>query len=93
MNIFLRPLPAAIQAIYVPIALIGLAGWKGETGARLFLSVIAYVVPFTLLSASEYWGYMYASIMALGAIRSPEALRDLWSAAMASKPRPTRIHP
>jgi hypothetical protein len=88
MNMFLRPLPPFIQAIYVPVALIGLAGWKGETGARLFLSAIVYAVPFTLIHASEYWGYMYASIMALGAIRSPDALRDLWIAATAAKRGP-----
>jgi hypothetical protein len=88
MNLFLRPLPPFIQAIYVPVALIGLAGWKGEIGARLLLSAIVYAVSFTLINASEYWGYMYASIMALGAIRSPEALRDLWIAATTTKQGP-----
>ncbi len=88
MNVFLRVLPPFIQAIYVPTALLGLAGWKGEIGARLFLSALVYVLPFTLINAGEYWGYMYSSIMVLGFVRSPEALRDLWKAATAPKRGP-----
>jgi hypothetical protein len=88
MNVFLRLLPPFIQAIYVPLALIGLAGWKGEIGARLLLSALVYAIPFLVLLAGEYWGYMYASIMVLGFVRSPDALRDLWKAATAPKQKP-----
>jgi hypothetical protein len=81
MNVFLRPLPPALLAIYLPIALIGLAGWPGETGRRLLLAASIYAIAFTFCRAADYWGYMYTAMLLLGALRSPPALRDLWRAA------------
>src|SRR5207244_11957299 len=85
MNVFLRWLPPAILAIYLTVALIGLIGWPSEIGARLALWAGAYMVVFCFLWAGEYWGYMYSSVMVLGALRAPPALCDLWRAALSAR--------
>ncbi|MCE9530215.1 MAG: hypothetical protein K8T89_03630 [Planctomycetes bacterium] len=85
INVFLRPLPPLVLALYLPIALIGLAGWPGERGRRLLLSAGVYVVAFLFLWASESWGYMYSSLLVLGLVRSPAALCDLWRSAFISR--------
>jgi hypothetical protein len=93
MNTFLRPLPPFLLAIYLPIALLGLAGWQGVIGLRFFLVAAAYIIAYSLCRGSGYWGYLYTSVLILGAIRSPLALRDLWNAAIAGKPGAAKDSP
>jgi len=77
MNLVIRPLPTEVWALVLPLALLGLGGWPGEIGLRLFASAIAYVLAFSIMEARSYWGHLYAPLLALGLLRAPAALRDL----------------
>jgi hypothetical protein len=77
MNVFVYPLPAAVRAVYLALALLGLAGWRGEIGARVALSVAAYVVPLLVINGWDYWGFLFAPMVVLGLVRAPAAVRDL----------------
>jgi hypothetical protein len=93
MNTFLRALPTWVAAFYLPLALLGLAGWRGPFGLRTGLTAGAYVAAFAVvgLSFNDYWGLLSAPLLALGVVRAPVSLRDLYrslrpSAAGTSQP-------
>lgn len=79
MNACLFNAPLWLSALYLPIALLGLAGWRGETGARLGLTAGAYVTAFAVVGQpfNDYWGLMDAPLLAFGFAAAPAALRDL----------------
>ena len=77
MNVFVYPLPASVRAVYFALALLGLAAWRGETGARAALSAAGYVVPMLAVPGWDYWGLVYSPLLILGLVRSPAALWDL----------------
>ncbi len=78
MNIFLRPLPPLFAAIYLPVALLGLIGWRDETGLRVTLAAAVYVLVYSVVWAGDYWGYILTPLLLLGALRSPASFQDLW---------------
>jgi hypothetical protein len=82
MNAYLFNAPLWFSAIYLPLALLGLAGWPGRTGARLALTAGAYVAAFAVvgLPFNDYWGLMHTPILAFGFAAAPDALRDLYTA-------------
>ena len=61
-------LPTWATAIYLPIAVLGLAGWRGEMGMRVGLTVAAYLAAFCVVGQpfNLYWGLMYAPLLGLG---------------------------
>jgi hypothetical protein len=89
MNAFLFRLPAWLGALYLPLALFGLTGWRGETGTRLGLTVAAYVAAFAAVGQpfNDYWGLLDAPLLALGLAGFPAALRPLLS-VLRSAERP-----
>ncbi len=82
MNAYLFNAPLWLSALYLPIALLGLAGWRGWIGARLSLTAGAYVAAFAMVGQpfNDYWGLMYAPMLAFGFAAAPAVLRDLFSA-------------
>jgi hypothetical protein len=79
MNYFLFNVPVWICAIYLPVSLLGLCAWKGETGSRLLFTVGAYVAAFTVVGQpfNDYWGLLYAPLLPFGLALIPFALWDL----------------
>jgi hypothetical protein len=76
-----------LSAVYLPIALLGLAGWRGILGARLGLTAAAYVTAFAVVGQpfNDYWGLMYAPLLAFGFAAAPATLRDLYTAVTSQR--------
>lgn len=74
-------LPPWITALLLPLALLGLGGWR--RGARAALAVFAYLVAYAIIGkpANAYWGALYTPLLGLGAAWAIPALRDLLRAA------------
>jgi len=67
-------------AIYLPFALLGLAGWRDPVAIRVLATVAAYVLAFSVIgvpSANYYWGALYAPLLAFGTPWSFSACKDL----------------
>ncbi|MBY0525717.1 MAG: hypothetical protein K2R98_20090 [Gemmataceae bacterium] len=90
MNFFLAaiPLPGAlwVTAVYLPLAMLGLAGWRGAMGTRTLLTVGAYLAAFSVVGQdfNKYWGLMYTPLLTLGLVWLPASVRDLLQAASSS---------
>lgn len=78
MNAWLFPLPREVAALYLVLALLGLAGWRG--GTRAGMTAAAYLAAFAVVGKpmNNYWGLLAAPLLALGAAQAPAALRDLF---------------
>ncbi|KAB8143318.1 hypothetical protein F8S13_09870 [Chloroflexia bacterium SDU3-3] len=86
-NILTITLPRWVVPVIVPLALVGLAGWKGETGTRAALTLGILMAAFMVVGhpTNIYWGLMYAPLLPLGWLFCQPALRDLWDAAWPRK--------
>jgi hypothetical protein len=62
-----------------PLALLGLAAWRGGLGARVALTVFGYTVAFLVLGRRDnfYWGLVIAPIWPLGLLTAPRTLLRL----------------
>jgi|ETNmetMinimDraft_26_1059896.scaffolds.fasta_scaffold314672_1 hypothetical protein len=71
--------PWWIDVILLPLALLGLAGWRGAAGTRVGLTMGLYILAFLIVGRSDnyYWGLMYAPLIPLGVLHAPRALVDL----------------
>jgi hypothetical protein len=87
MNEWLFKLPAWVRALYLVVALVGLAGWRGDTGLRCWWTTAAYLAAFAVVGQpfNEYWGLLYAALLPLGIAQTPAAWRDLRQALRRSK--------
>ena len=79
MNAYLFNLPLWVSALYLPLALLGLIGWRGWTGGRLALTAGVYVAAFAVVGQpfNDYWGLLTAPLLACGFAAAPQALGDL----------------
>jgi hypothetical protein len=80
LNVWVRGFPTWAAAVYLTAAIAGLAGWRGETGARLALTAAAYLVPLLVVRGWDYWGFLYTPLLIHGLVRAPAAFRDLLTA-------------
>jgi len=80
MNPLLIALPPWVAAILLPLALLGLARWRGAPGVRMVCTVGMFVLAFSIAGRPNNmaWGMMYAFVMPLGLLYAPYALRELW---------------
>ncbi|WP_447968956.1 hypothetical protein [Nitrospira sp. M1] len=78
-NAFLLVSPKWIVAVILPLALIGIAGWRGATGGRSALVLCVYCSAFLIAGRVDntYWGFMYAPLIPLGIIYAVPSLFDL----------------
>ncbi len=91
MNAFLFALPRWVGAIYLPLALLGLASWRGLTALRISLTVGAYISAFAIVGQpfNDYWGLMVAPLLPFGFAWAPAALGDLAARILT----PHKAHP
>ena len=81
----------SIRAVYLPFAFLGLIGWRGETGLRLFLTCLGYNTAFLAVGQpfNSYWGILVAPVFAMGAALAPWAIHDLYRQIRPKKTAPT----
>jgi hypothetical protein len=79
MNAYLLLLPQWVSAIYLPLAMLGFAGWNTATGVRAGLTASAFVILFAFIGQpfNQYWGSMVAPLLTLGVAQAPIAIADL----------------
>lgn len=80
-NVFLTNAHAAVSAVGLPLALLGLAGWRGEAGTRAFLTCVGYLTFFLVAGQppyNAYWGLLIGPLLMLGLAALPAAIRDLF---------------
>jgi hypothetical protein len=71
------------SAIYLPCALLGLAGWRHPLATRILATVAAYLLAFSVIgipSANYYWGAIYAPLLGFGTASALSSLKDLFCA-------------
>jgi hypothetical protein len=88
-NVVLTASPAALTAIVLPLALLGLAGWRSEAGTRAFLTCIGYLVFFLVAGQppyNAYWGLLIGPLLMLGVAALPIVGRDLFRAIRSAQP-------
>ena len=80
--------PWWIDIFLLPLILIGLIGWRGAIGTRVGLASTLYVLAFMIAGRSDnfYWGMMYAPLLALGMLRIPRSVADLYHRAIGPRP-------
>ncbi len=79
MNLFLLILPQWIAAIYLPLAVLGFAGWSTPTGRRATMTVCTFLILFAFVGmpVNQYWGSILAPLLCLGAAQAPWSLATL----------------
>ncbi len=79
MNAYLLLLPQWVSAIYLPLAMLGFAGWNTATGVRAGLTASAFVILFAFIGQpfNQYWGSMVAPLLTLGVAQAPLTIADL----------------
>jgi len=79
MAYFLMVLPHWCVALYLPLSLLGLFGWRSRDFALIKLTATAYILLFLCIGipVNYYWGWMYTPTLAFGTALSPFAVRDL----------------
>lgn len=83
-------LPFWVAALYLPLAVLGLAGWPSPAAPRAVATVGAYLLAFSVVgrpTMNFYWGAMYSPLLALGATWAVPACRDIVRAARAPSQR------
>jgi hypothetical protein len=86
VNALLITLPQPLAAIYLGLALLGVAGWKTAFGRRIAWTTLCYVLLFGIVgyNFNQYWGALLAPLLCYGVAQAPAALFDLWRAARGS---------
>ena len=76
---WLMILPPWLTAIYLPVSVLGIAGWSHAVAPRIALTVGAYLVAFSIVghSVNLYWGELYAPLLSFGAVIGAISLYEL----------------
>lgn len=76
---WLMILPAWVTAVYLPVSVLGLAGWTSPIARRVLLTVGIYLAAFAVVghSVNLYWGALYTPLLAFGAVMGGIAVADL----------------
>lgn len=83
LNGWLLVLPQWVAALYLPLALLGFASWKGSAGERAAIAAATYVLLFGFVGQdfNQYWGSLIAPLLCLGFAWTAPAVRDLLHAS------------
>lgn len=78
-NGFFMILPGWVNALLLPLALLGLSAWPGRNGAHAGLMVGAALCVFAVLGKpfNTYWGALYTPLLTMGLAWLPWAMLDL----------------
>jgi hypothetical protein len=84
VNAYLLVSPQWLSALYLPAALLGLAGWRSPAGGRATGAVGLYLVLFAFVGQpfNQYWGSLIAPLLCFGAARCPWVLKDAATACV-----------
>lgn len=87
MNAYLLLLPQWVTALYLVLALFGLAGWHNRLGLRCGLTACMFLTAFAIVGQefNQYWGCLLTPLLCLGVVRVPASLRDLRRAAFGAQ--------
>lgn len=98
MNCYLLLLPQWITALFLTAAVAGVSRWNSASHARLGLTVLGYCAAFSVAGQdfNQYWGSMYAPLLALAAGRSVVVVRQLiatagWQKALGRAVQPVSL--
>lgn len=80
---YLLLLPIWFTAMILPMAILGLIGWKDPLFLRISATICVYVVIFAFIGQpfNQLWGLMYVNILLLGLLNVFHSMRDLWQSA------------
>ena len=97
MNAFLLLLPQWVTAIFLPLAILGFAGWNSPTGLRAGITVCLFLTMFAFvgIAINQYWGSLIAPLLCLGAAQRRGPWPILFAAhvlAAAVALSPARTH-
>jgi hypothetical protein len=83
MDAWLIAAPPVVTAIVLPLALLGLAGWREAPGPQAAATVLTYVAAYLVVGQpfNHLWGFLYVGPALVGLAFAPAALRDLWRRA------------
>jgi hypothetical protein len=86
-NAYLLLMPQWVTAVFFALALVGFAGWQSQWGKEASLAACAYVVAFGIVgyAFNQYWGAIFAPLLAFGAAQGPGAIRDLLKQALIQR--------
>lgn len=89
---WLMILPPWITAIYLPVSVLGLAGWTHRIALRVALTVGAYLAAFSIVGhfVNLYWGALYTPLLSFGAVIGAVSVYELIQAALRKDPAPAR---
>ena len=81
---WLMILPPWITAVYLPVSVLGLAGWTQPVAPRVGVTVGAYLAAFSVVghSVNLYWGALYTPLLSFGALLGGVSLYELIRAAL-----------
>ena len=85
MNVLLQSLPTWMLAVVVPLALLGLMGWRSPLGGQVAAIAAIYTAAYFCFRGGEYWGFCHTVLIVMGLVRSPAACRDLYWALVAKR--------
>ena len=79
-NAFLLIVPKWVVAVVLPLAIMGLFGWRGSVGLRVAGTVGIYCCAYLIAGRPDnsYWGLIYAPLVPLGLLYTIPSLLDLW---------------
>jgi hypothetical protein len=93
MNGVLLKFPAWVTAVYLPLSLLGLAGWMGPMARKVGIVVVVYLAIFAVVGKpfNLYWGLLDCGLLCLGAAWSLVAVRDLIVAVWRNESGPEAV--
>jgi len=76
---WLMILPPWVTAVYLPVSVLGLAGWTQPIGQRVALTVGLYLAAFSVVGhfVNLYWGALYTPLLSFGAVFGGVAIYEL----------------
>lgn len=80
----LSVLPAAVAVLLVALSLVGWAGWRTALGTRALATLLLYAALIAGFARVDtyYWVLLIAPISLVGLVFAPDAIADLWRAAV-----------
>jgi len=78
-SVFLLLTPQWLDALLLPLILLGLWGWPHEEGLSLPTVVTAYLCLFAVVGNpnNAYWGAMYTSLLPIGLLYAPASVWEI----------------
>ncbi len=88
MNYVVYTLPYWVSAVVLPLAVVGLGGFRSAWAGCAFWIVVSYLALFAVVGQwfNDYWGLLYAPLTVFGLAGAPAAWGDLLQTACGRNP-------